>query len=54
MVVLKRKHQQEDLFVILQKKDRAKYLGVQIDNSLNWKEHMKPLQRTMKALVGWP
>ena len=33
---------------------KTKYLGVQIDNSLNWKEHMKPLQRTMKALVGWP
>ena len=37
----------------LEKMQKTKYLGVQIDNSLNWKEHIKTVSAKVSRAIGF-
>ena len=63
MLVSKQKHnilksRNEDLDLKIRDNEleiiqKAKYLGVQIDNSLNWKEHIKTVSTKVSRAVGF-
>ena len=33
---------------------KARYLGLQVDNSLNWKEHIKMISFKVYRVIGFP